>query len=132
MIETIPTRRLLVGFSALIVLGLVVLGTSTAIDWIKHPFGLGKSQLAKAQTQAVVNGQQATSNAAGAAINDSRASNIARIHKTAQEARHAVQQSTDHDDRLRQYLDGLERVRRDGAAPITADPADRGGHDPRR
>lgn len=127
-----PTRTALKITGAVMVLGLVVLGSSTAIDWIKHPFGLGKNQLAKAQAQAVVNGQQATSNAAGAAINDSRASNIARIHQTAQEARHAVQQTTDHDDRLRQYLDGLERVRRDGAAPITADPVDGGGHDPRR
>jgi type II secretory pathway pseudopilin PulG len=103
-----------------------VVGLITAVRWVNDPLGLGKAHVAKVETQATVNSQQAASNAAGAAINDSRATNVAQIHKTGQEARHAVQQSTDQDDAVRRYLDGLERVRRDGAAVI-ADPAADGG-----
>lgn len=113
-----------------VVLAVILLaGAGTVIDKIKHPFGLGKNALPAARAEAQANGQQAQINASAAAINDSRATNVARIHQTAQEARHAVQQTTDHDARLRQYLDGLDRVRIDGAAPVADDPADEGGHD---
>jgi hypothetical protein len=117
---------------ALIGAVVVLAGVAKVADFVRHPFGLGKNALPEARAEAKVNGQQAQINAKGAAINDSRATNIARIHQTATEARHAVQQTTDHDDRLRQYLAGLDRVRHDGAAPIAADPTDEGGHDPLR
>ncbi|KQV66655.1 hypothetical protein [Caulobacter sp. Root343] len=127
-----PTGAALKICTALAVVALVLIGAGAAIDWVKHPFGLGRNALPAARAEAKVNGQQAQINADGAAINDSRAGNIARIHQTAQEARHAVQQTADYDVRLRRYLDGLDGVRNDGAAPIAADPADGGGHDPIR
>jgi hypothetical protein len=116
-------------FGLVVAVILVLVGGSAVVDMIKHPFGLGKNALPEARAQAKAAGQQADINASGAAINDSRAANITRIHKTAQEARHAVQQTADHDARLRQYLDGIDRVRSDGAAAIADDPADGGGHD---
>lgn len=125
-----PATKAALKITGAVILGVILLaGAGTVVDWIKHPFGLGKNALPAARAEAKAAGQQADINAAGAAINDSRAANITRIHKTAQEARHAVQQTADHDARLRQYLDGIDRVRSDGAAAIADDPADGGGHD---
>lgn len=118
--------------AGLVAIALLLIGGGAVVDWFKHPFGIGKNALPEARAEAKVNGQQAKINADGAAINDSRAGNIARIHQTATEARHAVQQTTDYDARVRQYLDGLDRVRDDGRAPIAADQPDGGGHDPLR
>lgn len=126
------TKTSLKVFGAVVLAIVLLAGLGWVVDQVRHPFGLGRNALPAAKAEAAVNGQQADINAAGAAINDSRAANLAKIHKTAQEARHAVQQTTDHDARLREYLAGLERLRRDGEAPVTVDPADGRGHDPLR
>ncbi len=110
------------GILAVVVIGAIVVGLITAVRWANDPFGLGKKHLATVETKAVANGQQADSNAAGARINDVRAGNVANIHKTGQEARNAVAQSTDPDDAIGDYLAGLDRVRDAGRARVT-DPA---------
>ncbi|MEH0194590.1 hypothetical protein V7S57_02525 [Caulobacter sp. CCNWLY153] len=107
---------------AVAVIGLIIAGLMTAAHFVSDPLGSKARRLDTAQTNAVVAGQQAASNGAGAAINDRRATNVANIQKTAQEARYEVATSTDHDDALRRYLAGLERVRHEGAAGV-ADPA---------
>jgi hypothetical protein len=114
------------GLLAVSIVVVAVVGLITAVRWVNDPFGLGKAHVAKVETQAVVNGQQAASNAAGAAINDQRATNVAKIHKTGQEARDAVIQSTDPDDAVGDYLDGLDRVRNDGRARVSDPEADGG------
>lgn len=126
------TKTSLKLFGAVVLAVVLLAGLGWVVDQVRHPFGLRRNALPAAKAEAKVNGQQAKINADGAAINDSRANNIAKIHKTAQEARHAVQQTTDHDARLREYLSGLERLRRDGESPIAVDPADGRGHDPLR
>lgn len=97
----------------------VLAAAATAVQLMSDPFGLKARHLAAVETQAVVNGQQAASEHAGAVINDSRAANVAKIQKTGQEARNAVAQNADADASIGDYLTGLDRVRVDGAASIT-------------
>lgn len=119
-IDQVKTGLRWIGRGAVAII--VVVGVLALVHWVGDPFGWVERRLENAEASAAVNGQQADSNAAGAAINDSRATNVANIKKTAQEARHALATTPDHDDRLRLYLDALDQLRRDGAAPI-ADPS---------
>lgn len=115
---------------AVVAAAVVVAGVYTVAGKITDPFGWKKAKVEKVEGQAVTSGQQAASNAAGAAIGDRRATNVAKIDKTAQEARNAVHDAEDYDAALRGYLDGLDRLRRDGAAPVTDPAADPGRQDP--
>jgi hypothetical protein len=106
-----------------------IIGALVVMKFVGDPFGFGKRKTETAQATATVNGQQAASNAAGAAINDNRAGNVARLDRTAQEGQNAIWRADDLDAAYGSYLAHLECLRDQGRAPVAVRAADDRGPD---
>ena len=97
-----------------------MLGAALVAGGVLYVRGL-EADLAGARAQVAPLEQQGRINQAGAQIGASVAANTSKAASAAQEATHAVDQSQDLDSALDQWSLGLDRVRRQGAAPV-ADP----------
>ena len=85
--------------------------------WSFDPFGRRKAAEAKAAAAEI----QSAINSVSAEVNDTRAANVARATRKAEEGRRAVQKAPDLDSALAEYGDAIDRVRAEGHSPV-ADP----------